>query len=311
MRAQRGDVTGAAGQMAKAVIEEAHARLSARSRWVLNEKGIVEAAGLGEAHTLFSRVPSEPRALVGWVDDVGAALRSSDGKGRDSSPTATWGIMDRMELRDTLFGDVPLSSWVSEPRPSLEPWATFAQARDALAAGRASEAVDRLQAVAAMPALESRHYLQAWHVLRELGVRPASEIAKAVYGVVVEVSLPNGLDVLAAYADGRARYLNWSGAAVIWDAPGPRFGAQIAGVLNAGKAIVQRIGPWESPRRGPPPTGHVRLNLLTPSGLHFGEGPLDVLGRDALAGPLLAAATGLMQGLTSLPRQQTPGAPER
>jgi hypothetical protein len=39
--------------------------------------------------------------------------------------------------------------------------------------------------------------------------------------------------------------------------------------------------------------------------------PVDVLGRDALAGPLLAAATGLMQGLTSLPRQQTAGAPKR
>jgi hypothetical protein len=135
-----------------------------------------------------------------------------------------------------------------------------------------------------------------------------SQLAKRVYGVVVEVSLRGGLDVLAAYADGRARYLNWSGAAVIWDAPGPPFDAAIAAVLNAGKVIVARIGPWEGPRRGPPPTDHVRLNLLTPSGLHFGEGPMDALGRDPLAGPLLAAATGLMRGLTSLPREQTPGA---
>jgi hypothetical protein len=219
-------------------------------------------------------------------------------------------MMATMELRDTLFGDVPLSSWVTDPRPGGQPWATFAQARDALAAGRKSEAVDRLQEVAAMPALESRHYVQAWHVLRELGVLPASEIAKRVDGVVVEVSLQNGLDVLAAYADGRARYLNWSSAAVIWDAPSSRFDADIAAVLSAGRVIVQRIGPWEAPRRGPPPTEHVRLNLLTPSGLHFGEGPLDVLGRDALAGPLIAAATGLMRGLTSLPRQ-APGAPVR
>jgi hypothetical protein len=208
-----------------------------------------------------------------------------------------------MELRETLFGDVPLSSWVHEPRPSDEPWASFAQARDALAAGRASEAVDHLHAILAMPALESRHYLQAWHVLRGLGVRPAAGIAKSVYGVVVEVSLEDGLDVLAAYADRRARYLNWSGAAVIWDAPDPRFDADVAAVLDAGKVIVQRIGPWEEARRGPPPTGHVRVNLLTPSGPHFGEGPMDGLGRDALAGPLLVAATALVQGLTSLPRQ--------
>jgi hypothetical protein len=208
-----------------------------------------------------------------------------------------------MELRDTLFGDVPLSSWVSEPRPNLEPWATFAQACDARAAGRTSEAVDRLRAVAAMASLESRHYLQAWHALRELGVHPEPETAKRVYGAVVEVTLQNGLDVLAAYADRTARYLNWSGAAVVWEAPDARFDAEIAAVLNPGQVIAQRIGPWEKARRGPPPAGHVRLNLLTPSGLHFGEGPMEVLARDALAGPLVAAATALMQRLTSLPRR--------
>jgi hypothetical protein len=123
-----------------------------------------------------------------------------------------------------------------------------------------------------MPGLESRQYLQAWHVLREQGVRPPAETAKHVYGAVVEVALPDGLDVLAAYADGSARYLNWSGAAIVWEAPDPRFQPHIEAVLRAGAAIAQRIGPWEDPRRGPPPTGHIRLNLLTPSGLHFGEG---------------------------------------
>jgi hypothetical protein len=62
-------------------------------------------------------------------------------------------MMDAMKLLDTLFGDVPLSSWVPDPRPGSEPWATFAQARDAVSAGRKSEAVDRLQAVVAMQTL--------------------------------------------------------------------------------------------------------------------------------------------------------------
>jgi hypothetical protein len=211
-----------------------------------------------------------------------------------------------MALRDLLFGDAPLSSWVSEPRPSNEPWASFAQARDAFAGGAKSVAIDRLQAIASMPGLESRHYVQAWHVLRDLGVRPPAEIAKRVYGVVVEVSLQDGLDVLAAYADGSARYVNWSGACVVWEAPDARFQADIDAVLRAGAVIAQRIGPWDGTRRGPPPTGHIRLNLLTPSGLHFGEGPMDALARDALAGPLVAAATALMRGLTALPRNQAP-----
>jgi hypothetical protein len=46
--------------------------------------------------------------------------------------------------------------------------------------------------------------------------------------------------------------------------------------------------------------------LLTPSGLHFGEGPMDVLARDALGGPLVAAATVLMRGLTSLAPKAPP-----
>jgi hypothetical protein len=208
-----------------------------------------------------------------------------------------------MEFRDTLFGDVPLSFWVPQAHPGTEPWVSFAKARDALARGSKPAAIEHLQAVAVMPRLESRHYVQAWHVLRELGLRPPPEIAKRVYGAVLEVSLPEGLDVLAAYADGSARYLNWSGKVIVWDAHGARFQSEIEAVLRAGTTIARAIGPWDQPRRGPPPTGHVRLNLLTPSGLHFGEGPMAVLARDALAGPLVAAATVLMRGLISLARK--------
>jgi hypothetical protein len=42
MRAERGDVTGTAGQSAKAVIETAHALACARHLWVINEKKLVE-----------------------------------------------------------------------------------------------------------------------------------------------------------------------------------------------------------------------------------------------------------------------------
>jgi len=42
----RGDATYCAGLLARAVISEAHARLAERGEWALNEKGIVERAGL-------------------------------------------------------------------------------------------------------------------------------------------------------------------------------------------------------------------------------------------------------------------------
>ncbi len=205
-----------------------------------------------------------------------------------------------MDLRDTLFGDAPLSLWVSEARPTTEPWATLAQARDAQGAGRAAEAINLLQKVAATPGLEARHTLEAWNALRQLGVAAPPDVAKRVYGVVVEVAMGTGHDVLAGYADRTARYLNYSGSAVIWDAPDGRFDADIAALLDAGARIVAHIGPWEEPRRTELGAGNVRLSMLTPSGLHFGEGPMEALMGDGMAGPLLAAAIRLLQGMTAL-----------
>jgi hypothetical protein len=77
MRAGRGDVTGAAGQAAQAVIEAAHARACRERRWVLNEKTLVERAGLGALHERFTRIPSAPARLTAWVDELAAALDSA------------------------------------------------------------------------------------------------------------------------------------------------------------------------------------------------------------------------------------------
>jgi hypothetical protein len=37
--------------------------------------------------------------------------------------------------------------------------------------------------------------------------------------------------------------------------------------------------------------------MLTPSGLHFGQAPLNALANDAMAGPIINAALDLMQAL--------------
>jgi hypothetical protein len=74
MRAERADLVGTAGQVAKAVIEEAHARLCSECRWTLNEKRIVENAGLEAAHRYFASIPSTAGGLLGWVAEVAAEL---------------------------------------------------------------------------------------------------------------------------------------------------------------------------------------------------------------------------------------------
>lgn len=71
-RAARGDVVGTVGQAAKAIIEEAHAILCRRREWVLNEKRIVERAGLGRMHAMLADIPAKPEALPTWLEHLDA-----------------------------------------------------------------------------------------------------------------------------------------------------------------------------------------------------------------------------------------------
>jgi len=197
-------------------------------------------------------------------------------------------------LRETFFGDMPLSAW-ADGRPA-EPWTDFVAAEGAVHRGDRSEATRILQSVVQRGGLESRHYVQAWNALRELGLSPAADEAKHVYGVVVDMPVKTGFDTLAAYEDRSARYLNFSGAAIIWDAPDSRMDDCVRKLLAAGRDLATLIGPWEDQR--PPLTPrHSRISLLTPSGLHFGQGPVEGFVRDPKAAPVIAAATGLMRAL--------------
>jgi hypothetical protein len=172
------------------------------------------------------------------------------------------------------------------------------RARAQTTASRA-EAMGTLRGIVESSGLESRHYLQAWHALRELGVAPEVALAKQVLGAVIEVPVETGLDVLAAYADGTARYLNHSGAAVIWEHPNDSLDAEVSALLEAARAIAVRIGPWDGPRPVLP-RGQTRLSILTPSGLHFGQASFETLSRDPLSGRAISAALALMQRLVTL-----------
>jgi hypothetical protein len=77
MHAKRGNLAGAVGQAAAAVMEEAHAIVCERSQWVCNEKRLIDTAGLGSLHGLFSQVPVDPASLVRWVDRVADQLGAS------------------------------------------------------------------------------------------------------------------------------------------------------------------------------------------------------------------------------------------
>ena len=74
MHAQRGNLAGATGQAAAAVMEEAHAILCERGQWVCNEKRLMETAGLASLRNLFAQVPIETASLLQWVDTVADQL---------------------------------------------------------------------------------------------------------------------------------------------------------------------------------------------------------------------------------------------
>ncbi|WP_374692228.1 hypothetical protein [Accumulibacter sp.] len=209
----------------------------------------------------------------------------------------------RVTVRDMCFGDLRIEEWAKEENAHQEPWSSFVQARRSLEARETAAAIRTLRQITEMPGLESRHYVQAWHFLRGLGVNPPAEQAKTVHGVVVEVGMENGADIVAAYGDGSARYLNFSGAGVFWERADDSLDAEIEALLAAGREVAKMIGPWDKERPEAPSNGKVRLNMLTPSGLHFGYGDFATLAKDPMGAALINPATRLMVKLTEL-RQQ-------
>jgi len=201
-------------------------------------------------------------------------------------------------IRDTLFGDMPLSEWPRDENADAEPWLSFVKARKLLDKRDKSSAAAVLQTITEMPGLESRHYLQVWHFLRQLGVNPPADKAKIVYGVVVEVGMQNGADIVAAYTDHTARYIHHTGSGVIWERPDHSLDAEIEALLQAGQAVADKIGPWDQARPAAPRGEHIRLNMLTPSGLHFGYGEFETLEKDPMGKAIIDPATKLMLSLT-------------
>ncbi|MBN1545992.1 MAG: hypothetical protein JW902_04960 [Syntrophaceae bacterium] len=198
-------------------------------------------------------------------------------------------------IREALFGDMPIEKW-AESSTLEEPWSSFFKARQFIEKGSNEEAIMILQSIANSNH-ESRHTLQAWHFLRKLGVSPPENIHREVLGVIVEVGMKGGLDIVAAYSNHSARYYNYSGAAVIWERPDPSLDNFVDNLLVAGRGVIARIGPWEGERPAAPINGEARINFLTPVGLCFGQAPLDTLANDEIGGPVISAALKLMQAL--------------
>lgn len=150
--------------------------------------------------------------------------------------------------------------------------------------------------------LETRAKILAYNKLRTAG---NATDKKELMAVIVEVGMDEGLDVLASFKDGTARYLNHSGNMIIWETTDVTSNELINQLFAESEKIVTQIGPWDKPRRPQPVKGNARISFLVSDGLYFGEAPLNILFNDPLAAHALQSATALMQYLTQRAMQKS------
>ena len=144
--------------------------------------------------------------------------------------------------------------------------------------------------------VETRPKLLASNVLLSRG---KALPGRRIFGVVVEVGMEEGLDVLAAYEDGTARYLNYSGKLIVWDAATRESNELVVDLFLAARKVVDKIGPWEKQRLPPPVEGKARITFLVSNGLYFGEAPFETLAKDKLGGRVVSCAAKLMNFLVT------------
>ena len=207
-----------------------------------------------------------------------------------------------LEMRGHFMGNVNFNEWPKGENDAY-PWSLFVAARKALAVNNNAEAEKYLRQITEAPDLEPRHYLQAWLFLRHfLKVQPSPEVAKNVYGVMVEVCTSTGVMLVAGYPDHKARTLHSSGGGIIWENPDHSMNDKIDSLIHAGEVAIRSIPlvVVDIVPNPPKQVDHILIYIATPSGIYHGLGTGNFMSNDPYAGPILSAGTNLLQGLQNL-----------
>lgn len=141
---------------------------------------------------------------------------------------------------------------------------------------------------------ESRIKILACNKLISEGLKPKK---KELLGIVIEIGLKEGLDVLAAYKDGTARYINYTEKMIFWESPAEESNKIIDDLFRESEIVLKQIGPWDKKRPECPATDIVRISLLVSDGLYFGQGGIDVFFNDSRSAPILKCGSELMNFL--------------
>lgn len=185
-----------------------------------------------------------------------------------------------------------------EEHPPSDPSSLWASSLAASQKGQLEEAKKYLKQVLATET-ESRVRLSTWKALRELGERPSPKVAAEVQGVVCELHNEAGVGALAAYSDGRARWIGGQGAMTIWESPGAdaELSAVIREFLKSAEPLIQTTPVTDKHKTPEPEMGYFRVSILTYGGIHTVEvfGP-EITERHRIV-PVLITTTKLLDTL--------------
>jgi hypothetical protein len=209
-----------------------------------------------------------------------------------AAPSAT--PQNRDDYKELLFVDQSLEEMIT--RHGL-PDDHFARAYKHVKDGQPEEAKKSLRRLLADPAAEVREKLLAWRALRKLGEKLPPNLSREVVGVVLEVPIDNWVDTLAAYSDGRARYLNGkNGGVIIREVPDlTSLDSLVNDVIKAAKPLVEKAPVFD--KHQPPKSDVVRVSILTYGGIHIIEAKESDIKENHPMVPVFGASTRLFFAL--------------
>jgi hypothetical protein len=204
-----------------------------------------------------------------------------------------------LQLRETLYTNASLEPFLSRVQGdmSVAPWLHFVTANQALKEGNNTKSIAHLKEIVRTPGYDTRIYLQAWHTLTSLGELPEESLRGRLQGVVIENHMVHGLDIVAAYADHSARYWNYSGTGVVWEARDPEIDKLIDDLFTVGQEISKRIGIGLRDIPAVPNPGCIHIFIMSYDGSTIGTGGFENLSKDPMGNAAIGAGINLMQGL--------------
>ena len=179
-----------------------------------------------------------------------------------------------------------------------DPYRTLAIAFAQQRLGNVEESKQTLRQLATRNDVDSRVRLWAWKALRNMGEQPGANLMDQVLGVIIEVQLPekNGVDVLAAYSDGKVRYINYSGKILVSERVEGELADLATRVTSTAQTIVSNFPPEQN--RLPIKENNTRISLLTSSGIRvLEENVAKVKQRTSIMSSVYMAGTTLLETL--------------